>query len=52
MWDWLFSLPCDEIADKGKFALSVQLFGYPYHGNEWSEKVEGYDNWTEEERRK
>lgn len=52
VWDWLFSLPCDELADKGHFALSVQLFGYPYKGNQWSEKIEGYDNWTEEERRK
>lgn len=52
IWDWLFALPYDEMANTTHTALIVSIYGHPHKGNDWSKMVEGYDTWTDEERRK
>ncbi len=51
VWDWLVSLPTDEIAEKTGVGIQVSLSSQPYEGNEFEKYIEGYKGWPDEERK-
>jgi hypothetical protein len=52
IWKWLFSLPIDEIGLKAKTILNFSFYGLKWDGeNQFEEGVEGYKDWTDEERK-
>lgn len=49
-WDWLFSMPTDEIGETAKIAIGVSFTTGPISDeNAFKEKVPHYDDWSEKE---
>lgn len=51
VWDWIFALPADEIAESQKIMINCQFYGVPYAGNQYKRDVPGYESWSDKKQR-
>lgn len=50
VWDWVFSLPVDEIALKFKIGIGISLSSQPVSGeNDFIKMIPGYEKMSEKE---
>lgn len=52
IWDWMFSLPIDEISENTGIEISPSIDSRPYLGNIYERFVPGYAEWPEDKKKK